>query len=326
MSKPARPSFRRTPSRSRTAAIDWCFIRKSKRPGALISRSRRPAGIRSNHTFAKTPRRGFGCINIGDTNRPRPIGPIRFTRERMAGSINKSARPNWFRREPNVIQTVDKSPCSFSSTAMRIISRLAFVAVPVALSMLTGCQTGGLLSRAGGGPYHVTAYKPNDPSAVRVKVSLSKQNVYVMEGDRCLMAAAVSVGLPNKPTPRGSFTIYSKQAHKRSGSYGFSVSGNNVTPCSGNCGGRYVGYPMGYWCEFAPGYGFHQGFVHPVPRTHGCIRLHGEAAPKFFASVAKMRQIAASYCEHESHFQRDHRAREGQLAYAGRYGGRAGTG
>jgi len=27
------------------------------------------------------------------------------------------------------------------------------------------------------------------------------------------------------------------------------------------------------------------GFVHPYPRTHGCIRLHGEAAPKFFALV-----------------------------------------
>jgi len=89
--------------------------------------------------------------------------------------------------------------------------------------------------------------------------------------------------LPNKPTPHGGFTIYSKQEHKRSGSYGFSVQGNSVTPCSGNCGGHYVGYPMGYWCEFAPGYGFHQGFVHPVPRTHGCIRLKGEAAPKFYA-------------------------------------------
>jgi lipoprotein-anchoring transpeptidase ErfK/SrfK len=121
---------------------------------------------------------------------------------------------------------------------------------------------------------------------VRVKVSLSKQNVYVMEGDRCLMAAAVSVGLPEKPTPRGSFTIYSKQEHKRSGSYGFSVQGDRIVPStSGTASGHYVGYPMGYWCEFAPGYGFHQGYVHPVPRTHGCIRLKGEAAPKFYALV-----------------------------------------
>ena len=29
----------------------------------------------------------------------------------------------------------------------------------------------------------MTAYRPNNPSAVRVLVSLSKQNLYVMEGD-----------------------------------------------------------------------------------------------------------------------------------------------
>jgi len=133
----------------------------------------------------------------------------------------------------------------------------------------------------------VTAYRPHDPSAVKVKVSLEKENIYVMEGDRCLMAVACTVGIPAKPTPRGSFTIYSKQEEKRSGSYGFRVQGNRVVPADAgaNVPGRYVGYPMGFWCEFAPGYGFHQGFVHPYPRTHGCIRLHGEAAPKFFALV-----------------------------------------
>jgi hypothetical protein len=167
---------------------------------------------------------------------------------------------------------------------MRVISPLSFIAALVCATLFASCET--MRVAGGGGPYHVTAYKPSDPSKVRVKVSLSKQNVYVMEGDRCLMAAACSVGLPNKPTPRGDFTIYSKQEHKRSGSYGFSVQGNNVVPATGGSAhGRYVGYPMGYWCEFAPGYGFHQGFVHPVPRTHGCIRLKGEAAPKFFALV-----------------------------------------
>ncbi len=166
---------------------------------------------------------------------------------------------------------------------MRHISRLILVVAGAGLvSLLTGCGTTRVPV---GGPYHVTAYRPHDPSAVRVRVSLSQQNVYVMEGDRCLMAAAISVGLPAKPTPRGSFTIYSKQEHKRSGSYGFSVQGNRIVPSTGGGPGRYVGYPMGYWCEFAPAYGFHQGFVHPYPRTHGCIRLHGEAAPKFFALV-----------------------------------------
>ena len=167
---------------------------------------------------------------------------------------------------------------------MRHISRFILIIAGVSLVLLlAGC---GTTTRAPvGGPYHVTAYRPHDPSAVRVKVSLAQQNVYVMEGDRCLMAAAISVGMPAKPTPRGSFTIYSKQEHKRSGSYGFSVQGNRIVPSTGGGSGRYVGYPMGYWCEFAPAYGFHQGFVHPYPRTHGCIRLHGEAAPKFFALV-----------------------------------------
>src|SRR5262249_34953068 len=109
---------------------------------------------------------------------------------------------------------------------MRHVYRLIFLCAGPSVLLLTGCATRGHVSA--GGPYRVTASKPNNPSAVRVKVSLAKENVYVMEGDRCLMAVACSVGLPNKPTPRGNFTIYSKQEHKRSGEYGFSVQGNNV--------------------------------------------------------------------------------------------------
>src|SRR5712672_43333 len=165
---------------------------------------------------------------------------------------------------------------------MQMLKRVVFLLALCGPFIFTSCETSRVAS---GGPYHVTAYKPNDPSKVVVKVSLSKQNIYVMEGDRCLMAVACSVGISSKPTPKGSFKIYSKQEQKRSGSYGFSVQGNRVVPSTGGGSGRYVGYPMGYWCEFSPAYGFHQGFVHPYPRTHGCIRLHGEAAPKFFALV-----------------------------------------
>ena len=165
---------------------------------------------------------------------------------------------------------------------MRSIFRCLFLGTAAA-AILTSCS----VAPVGTKPYHVTAYKPNDPSKVKVKVSLSKQNVYVLEGDRLLMAVATSVGIPNKPTPKGNFTIYSKQEEKRSGSYGYRVQGDRVVPADAgaNIPGRYVGYPMGYWCEFSPAYGFHQGFVHPYPRTHGCLRLHGEAAPKFFALV-----------------------------------------
>src|SRR5204862_8261552 len=66
---------------------------------------------------------------------------------------------------------------------------------------------------------------------------------------------------------------------------GFSLHVNCVVLYTGGGPGRYVGYPIGYWCEFGPAYGFNHGFVHPYPRMHGCSRLHGEAAPKFFALV-----------------------------------------
>src|ERR1700682_2844319 len=114
---------------------------------------------------------------------------------------------------------------------MRIVSRLFLAGAATGFAFLSGCTTGPMVS--GGGAYHVTAYKPDDPSKVRVKVSLSKQNVYVMEGGRCLMAVACTVGIPAKPTPKGSFTIYSKQERKRSGSYGFSAVGDKITPSTG---------------------------------------------------------------------------------------------
>ncbi|PYL70289.1 MAG: hypothetical protein DMF28_00140 [Verrucomicrobia bacterium] len=104
---------------------------------------------------------------------------------------------------------------------MRHISRFILIVAGAGLVWwLAGCGTTRV---AGGKAYHVTAYRPHNPSAVRVKVSLATQNIYVMEGDRSLMAVACSVGLPNKPTPRGNFTIYSKQEQKRYGEYGFSV-------------------------------------------------------------------------------------------------------
>lgn len=118
-----------------------------------------------------------------------------------------------------------------------------------------------------GRSYHVVAYKPHDPSKVHVKLSTGTQTVYVLEGDRLLMAAQANVGRVGAGTPHGHFTIYNKNKTKRR------VSEPDA------------GYPMAYWCEFAPAYGFHEGFVWSSPRTHGCVRLHREAAARLFALV-----------------------------------------
>ncbi len=156
----------------------------------------------------------------------------------------------------------------------------SLIAGAAVLALFAGCATGPSL----GGSYHVTAYKPHNPGAVSVKVSTSTQHIYVMEGNRCLMAVQGCVGEPGEhQTPQGHWHIFRKDRVHRSGTFGFSSDGAGADAHKGQH--VSVGYPMGFWCEFKEGYGFHQGYVWSIPRTHGCIRLHKEAAARLFALV-----------------------------------------
>jgi L,D-transpeptidase catalytic domain len=146
---------------------------------------------------------------------------------------------------------------------MRQLSRLFLCFGAPAALLLTSCGT--MTTASSSGSYKVIAHKPHDPAKVVVKLSLSTQNLYVMEGERLLMAVQGNVGKPGDATPSGDFTIYNKEKKRRRASE------------------PDAGYPMAYWCEFKPAYGFHEGFVHPYPHTHGCVRLHREAAARLFA-------------------------------------------
>lgn len=140
------------------------------------------------------------------------------------------------------------------------MKRLFYLMAAVAALAFSACATKSI------GAYSVKAFAPNNPQNVRVKVSTSTQHIYVLEGDRLLMAVQGCVG-SNGATPKGTFRIGSKIKNKRR------ISQPDA------------GYPMAYWCEFLPAYGFHEGFVWNVPRTHGCIRMHREAAARFYALV-----------------------------------------
>ncbi|MDB6154827.1 MAG: erfK [Chthoniobacteraceae bacterium] len=152
-----------------------------------------------------------------------------------------------------------------------------FLLLALGAALLSSCASTPI-SR----PYSVTAYKPHNPNNVRVKVSTSTQNVYVLEGDRLLMAVQSCVGA-HGTTPMGTFRINTKIKDKRSYSYGFTSNGQPAEAAKGQNVAK--GYPMAYWCEFKPAYGFHEGFVWSEPRTHGCIRMHKQAASRFFALV-----------------------------------------
>jgi lipoprotein-anchoring transpeptidase ErfK/SrfK len=104
---------------------------------------------------------------------------------------------------------------------------------------------------------------------VKVKISTSAQRVYVMEGDKVLLASPCSVGTASDPTPSGSFRILSKKFDRR----------RQSSPGAG--------YPMTYWMSFcSAAYGMHWGFVKPFPCTHGCVRLPIKSAQKIFGLVS----------------------------------------
>lgn len=107
--------------------------------------------------------------------------------------------------------------------------------------------------------------QPTNPSAVRVAISLSESKMYIVEGDKVLMATPVGVGKASTPTPRGTFPVTTKTKFRRR---------------QGNPG---RGYPMTYWMSFSsPAYGMHWGFVKPQPCTAGCVRMPLNSARKAF--------------------------------------------
>ncbi len=167
-------------------------------------------------------------------------------------------------------------------------------------NMSTGSSSGGSLGTYEA--YDVPAKLPSNPSAVRVKVSLSKQLVYVMENGQPLMVMPVSVGEPATPTPSGSFRIFKKEHLHRANSHGYAYSGNQARKAkigSKPAGWSFKGTPMPYWCEFKSNYGFHTGWVKHRPCSHGCIRMHQNASPKFFRLVSTGTPVSIAHTQPE---------------------------
>lgn len=150
--------------------------------------------------------------------------------------------------------------------------------------------------------YDRPAKRPQDPSAVIIKVSLSKQRAYVMEGDSMLLAMPISVGKAESPTPTGDFKILSKQATRRDRTHGYAFKGDQVKRLHRKdkpSGWSFKGTPLPYWCGFRPDLGFHTGWVRHSPCTDGGIRMHENLAPKFFQIVSVGTPVNISYAQPE---------------------------
>ena len=180
---------------------------------------------------------------------------------------------------------------------------------PVVSSLLAACASSFLLSSCGGPltsstssgggslsgarkayeDYNRPATLPTNRSNVRIKVSLSNQMAYVMEGDKALLVMPVTVGKSSTPTPTGSFRIQAKEHKYRANTHGYAIKGDQVFGVklkNKPAGYSFAGTPMPYWCSFKSGYGFHTGWMKPFPASAGCLRMHKNVAPKFFRLVS----------------------------------------
>jgi hypothetical protein len=189
--------------------------------------------------------------------------------------------------------------------AMKFHQTLLLAASAATALVLASCGMTKSMSTTGLAAYHNydrPTKLPTNPNNVRVKVSLSKQRTYVMEGSQVLMVMPVSVGAPGNSTPSGNFTVYNKVEKKRANSHGYAYKGNQVkqTLLSNKPSGwSFKGTPMPYWVEFKPNYGFHTGWVKHHPCTHGCIRMHENLAPKFFRLVKVGTPVNIAYSQPE---------------------------
>jgi lipoprotein-anchoring transpeptidase ErfK/SrfK len=170
----------------------------------------------------------------------------------------------------------------------------------------TSCTTPSKTVSSGGSAYFNydrPAKKPQNPSNVRVKVSLSKQLAYVLEGNNPLLVMPISVGTSSTPTPRGSFRIQNKDHYHRANTHGFAYSGNQARKTYLNkkpSGWSFKGTPMPYWCGFiGDSYGFHTGWMKHAPCTHGCLRMHENVSPKFYKLVRIGTPVSISYSQPE---------------------------
>lgn len=130
--------------------------------------------------------------------------------------------------------------------------------------------------------------------APAIRISLSEQRAYFYKGGELVGISILSSGREGFGTPSGSYRILSKNKDHVSSLFG------NYVDRDGNIlkkevdtridkrppGAIYDGARMPYFMRFTGGVGMHEGFLPGYPASHGCIRMPGFMAERFFANVS----------------------------------------
>ena len=177
-------------------------------------------------------------------------------------------------------------------------ARLLFQAAGASLVALIicSCEEYPAPYQAGFYPRATPAGWWNDEGAsgsAKIVVHIGEQKAYFYKGRTLVGESTVSTGKPGFSTPPGHYTVLSKDAGHVSAVFGDYVDdyGNVVKSNidsrkdSRPKGTHFDGARMPYAMFFRSGYAMHQGYVPPFAASHGCIRLPGHMAVRFFENA-----------------------------------------
>ena len=127
----------------------------------------------------------------------------------------------------------------------------------------------------------------------KIVVHIGEQKAYFYKGKSLIGETTVSTGKPGFSTPPGHYTVVSKDAGHVSTVFGDYVDDyGNVVRSNIDArkdrqpsGTHFDGARMPYAMFFRGGYAMHQGYVPPFAASHGCIRLPGQMAIRFFENA-----------------------------------------
>jgi lipoprotein-anchoring transpeptidase ErfK/SrfK len=126
-----------------------------------------------------------------------------------------------------------------------------------------------------------------------IKISLGEQRAYFYKGGKLAGISTVSTGREGFNTATGNFHIIQKDKDHVSSRFGDYVDANgNIIKKEIDTekdpkprGAQYDGARMPYFMRIVGGTGMHAGYLPGYPASHGCIRMPGFMAEKFFENV-----------------------------------------
>ena len=126
-----------------------------------------------------------------------------------------------------------------------------------------------------------------------IVVNLGEQMAYLYKGGELAGGSPISSGAEGYDTRPGRYRIIEKDIDHKSSIYGDyeDAYGNVIMTEIDNRkdrrppGTRFEGAKMFFFMRIYGGVGMHQGYLPGYPASHGCIRMPGHMAEKFYRSV-----------------------------------------